>query len=360
MSLYLDGITQFYQYICRVLPEISRQKISLEEMQRRCMPQNRITTSASCGFTFFEKHHTDMLCSAFFALYPGVDIKNTISFVLSLYLLSDTLDTHRSKADITDDIEIHKLYSCLSGAVDPSRSTSCALSSLSDAAISQNAESVSPLCLSIQCRLQLSILPAFAPVAPKLKKLMQYYVDLQSYKHYPPKLRAEYLEAWSQLYLKRYPGIFPWEFIAASSSFIGIAALYASASNPKLTAEDVRLLDEACFPWLCGLDSLLHAYIYAQSSSNAGGLNFTAFYNNLKTCEERILFFAQEAEKACMKLKESSFFIHIINTLIGMYLSAPEANLGMLKLTSKNILQNGPAHFVFYRNLCKLLRLCIR
>lgn len=357
MGQHIDSIARFLQYGFKVLPEVRRQAGSIADRRKLCIPQGYSLAAANSEIDITEQPGIAVLCSSLFALYPGVDIKNTLSFILSLYSLSDTLSAYRSKTGITDDAEIRKLYSCLSGAVDPSRSTGCALANLLKASPSQKKEAASSLCLSDQCRLQLSVLPSFSLVAPKLKKYMQFYVDLQCYRHYPAKIRSEYLETWSDYYLKRYQGIFSWEFCAASDSLLGIVAMYASATNPKLTAEDVRQLDEACFPWLCGLDSLLHSYMYERVSNNNESLNFTSFYKNLKTCEERLSFFTAKSEEVCSKLKENTFYLPMIKTLTGMYLTDSEASFGMHRFASLNILKNDPYQTRFNSTACKLLHL---
>lgn len=354
MGQYTDSIVRFLQYGFKVLPEVRSRTGGISVGQKLCISQLQSTTAANTEAATPEQPDAAVLCSSFFALYPGADKKGTLLFILLLHSLSETLEAYRSERDISVEADIRRLYNCFSCAVDPSRSTSCSPGNLSKAASDQKKEPVSSLCLSDQCRLQLAVLPSYPLVASKFKKYMQLYIDLQSFRHYPARIREGYLKTWSNYYLKRYQEISCWEFCAASDSLLGIVAMYASAANPKLTPKDIRLLDEACFPWLCGLDSLLNAYICARFSQSEN-LNFTSYYKNLKTCEERIIFFASKAEEACMKLKESSFYIMMINILIGIYLSDSEASFGMYKIASSNILKQCSTRAVVYSNACKLL-----
>lgn len=357
MEQYMDSFTRFLQYGFKVLPEVRKQADSIANKRKLCIPQGNELSAAGSNITIPEQFDTAVLCSSYFALYPGADIKSTLSFILSVYSLSDTIEAYRSKKGIADDAEIQRLFRCLSSAVDPSRSTGCALADLLKPVSDIKKENASFPCLSDTCRLQLSLLPSFHLIAPKLKKYIQFYVDLQSYRHYPAKIRSDYLETWSDYYLKRYQGISCWEFCAASDSLLGIIAMYTAASNPKLTEKDVRLLDEACFPWLNGLERLLHSYMNARITNNTENLNFTYYYKNLKTCEERISFFASKAEEACLKLKESSFYLSMIKILTGMYLTNPEANFGMHRFASFNILKNIPSSTRLNNTACKLLHL---
>lgn len=358
MGKNTDSVIRFLQYSFKVLPELRRQAAGLANRQNLCFApcvRNRILLNEESEKR--QQPDNSLLASCLLALYPGADMKSTLSFILSLYTLSDTLRAYRSAADIANEAEVHSLYSCMSGAADPSRSKGCVLASRMGAVPPKKEESALP-CLSDQCRVQLAILPAFHLAAPKLKKYMQLYVDMQSCRYNAEAGRAGYpLEAWSGYYLKRYPGISCWEFCAACDSLLGIGAMYAAATDPKVTPEEIRLLDEACFPWLCGLDSLLHAYLCERITHSTGHLNFTSFYGNLKTCEERLLFFGTKAEKACMKLKENSFFMHLIRNMTGLYLTDPNASFGMYRLASSNILKKSSCHSSLHSNACRLMRL---
>ena len=341
MISFSDQLSCFLQFSLSVLPEVRKQVKSLAAAQKNCVFKNcHKSSDPETAMQYFP--NTTILCSSFFALYPGIDRTGSLSFILSLYILADRLNSHRSSSDITDDAEIRRLYSCLLCAVDPSRSTACILT-----------ES----CLSGICRAELTSLPSLCVVAPKLKKYMEFYIGLQSYKYDPSKNKYKLLEAWSNAYMKRYQGLYWWEFCAASDSFIGIASMFAAASNPDLTQEEIRLLDEACFPWLSGLDRLLSSYISSRLADQYGYIHYASNYKNLKVFEERILFFAKKAEDACSRLKESSFHLALIRMLIGMYLSEPEASFGMHRLASSNILKEEPGQTMLYRMIYKLLHL---
>lgn len=359
MGQYAESTVWFLQYSFKVLPELRRQAADIANRRNLCIaPCIQEQAILNKQAEKREGMNNSLLANCLFALYPGTDMKSMLSFILSLYTLANTLRAYRSASEISNETEVHSLYSCMSSAADPSRSKSCALANrVKPAPVPKKEESAAP-CLSDRCRLQLAILPAYKVVAPKLKKYMQLFVDMQSYK-YDPEVdqAANNLEKWSEYYLKRYPGISCWEFCAACESFIGITAMYAAATDSKVTSEKIRLLDEACFPWLCGLDSLLNAYLCEKATPSAGHLNFTSFYGNLKTCEERILFFGAKAEESCMKLKESSFFMHLIRNMTGIYLTDPDASFGLYRLVSSNILKKSSYHSSFHNNACRLMRL---
>lgn len=348
LEQYADIISGFYFFNYKVLPEVRRQAEVAHAKQKLCIPQHAIRDAPDIHVSLPEHFDMQMLSCCLFTLLPGTDLKSMISFVLSLHTLKDILENYRSRRGIVEESDVRALYGCLSCAVDPSRSGTCAILQSS-----KNTPLMAkpPKCLSDLCRLQLAILPSFKQAAPKIKKYMQLYVDLQSYRHYPSPISRENLRNWCGSYLIRYPEISEWEFCAAADSFLGIAAMVAAASRPGMTHEETALLDEMCFPWLSGLCSILDAAIHIRIDSSTESLNFTSFYKNLRECEERILFFAENAEKACCRLKESSFYIRLIKTIITFYLTSPEANFNMFRLAATNIIKksSSPAYIIPYR-----------
>lgn len=333
----------------RVLPEAYRQRsLALEEL-RRCVPvsvSGKGETEEDLGSGRFP---AGQACCFLFSMCPGVDRGDILSFMISLHSVAETLGMYRKKKDIRDEKEIRDLLGCLSAAVDPSRDLppvdpsgnfACGAYCADAKRQAVPASGRTPLaCHTERCRLKLAVLPSYRHVSGKIKKYMQMYIDLQAYRHYPPVISTDLLKTWSSGYLKRYCDISCWEFCAAADTFLGIAAMYAAASVPDLTEEEVRLLDEFCFPWFSGLCSMLDSMISLRTSPGGGELNFSSFYRNLRECEERLVFFADKTTAACRKLWDSSLYMLITKAAAGLYLSHPEAGFGMLRLTTSNILR---------------------
>ena len=344
MGQLTDTVSYFLRCIFLTLPEARRQEDIIIAQQRLCtpVPVNKKETIHD------EKKpwhlETDKLVCLLFSLFPHTDMKGFLSFILSLFAVDSVLEGHRKRKDIRDENEIRSLLSCLFSSVDPSKVIACGMtdsirSSLQTAEDPDETsrESVLLKCNADQCRLQLAVLPSYQKVAFKIKQYMQLYIDLQSYRHYPQIISIEVLRTWSEDHIKHYSDISCWEFCAAADTFLGIAAMYSAASVPDVTEDEIRLLDEACFPWLSGLVSMLDSVISARAAIGTDEFNFSSFYSNLKECENRIMFFAAQAESACMKLKDSSLYLRVIKAMMALYLSDPETNFSMLRLTAANI-----------------------
>jgi len=344
MGQLTDVAAYFIRYVRKVLPEACRQLEIMDEMAADCIPASFIRNSRPADGSRAGRFSTGMLCSLLFSMVPDAGIKGFITFMLSLYTMDKALKEYRRNRGISDELEIRKLMGCLSAAADPSRSLLCELNDTSQimprpAGRPGPENCGTPVCHAEQCRLQLAVLPSFRLVSGKIKKYMQLYIDLQSYRHYPAVLSTDLLKTWSSNYLKRYSELTWWEFCACTDTFTGIAAMYAAASAGDAAPEEIKLLDEACFPWLCGFISMLDSVIGVRAALGTENMNFSSYYANLKECEERIIFFAERAETALSGLRGGSVYLHLMKIAAGLYLTDPEASFGMLRLARSSIIK---------------------
>lgn len=347
MMQYGDIVPVFMRYVLKILPEAQKQFALTQKIQELCFLREKRSLAAVSPADSPETGMTRCVLPCILsAQLGGTDMEGFISFALSVLSISMMLENYRHNRDIAQEMEIRRLYGCLSRAVDPSRNGNCpmlhSIKNEPKPGVSDNNDPSVQTCLSDRCRLQLAVLPSYGLVAPKMKKYMQFFIDLQAYRYYPPLASVEMLKVWSSGYLQRYHDIDWWEFCAAADSLSGILTMYAAASGPNLSSDEVALLDEACFPWLCGLESLLRS-VLRMRAQKAEGLNFTSFYSNLKECEERILFFVEKASESFMKLRNGEEYCSILKAMISFYLTEPEAGFGMLKLASSFILKKSSA-----------------
>lgn len=356
MKLIEDIIPVFMRYGFKILPETRNLHMLSRNLAELCNPNEKrsLTAFESCVHTY----DIGALPCFLLAQLPVGNTEGVISFALSVLSILELLEHYRHSKDISDEMEIRRLYSCFACAVDPSRNSVCpmihSIKNETRPGAPIGRETTAQTCLSDRCRLQLAVLPSFKLVAPKLKKYAQFYIDLQSYRYYPPLAGVEMLKYWSNGYLQRYHDISWWEFCAASDSLFGIFVMYAAASIPELSAEEAALLDEACFPWLCGLEALLRSVLHMRANE-ADGLNFATFYSHLKECEERIIFFADKTAGSFSRLRNGDMYNNMVKAMIGLYLTEPEAGFGMLKLASSCILKESAADR--YAAFWKLLRM---
>lgn len=286
-----------------------------------------------------------------YTLYPKVKLSNMIKIITSFKMIIYFIDNYCNKLTVKNEAAFRQLYLALLDAVDPKRSINNYFKYCPDKKYNESLQIFVEF-----CRNQLKDLPSYCLVSETIKKYIQYYSDLQIYKHIGEKSRDELIKTWIGYYINQYQGIYWWEFASSLESLLGVFALFAIAYDPDLTAQEVITLDSVYFPWVCSMHSLLNHYVNAQDHYQVDNLNFTSYYKNLKQCEERLSFFIEKSLIYCSKLKYSDFHSTIIKTFIAIYLSDPRAFFAMYKLSSMNLLTQPTPPTTYYYRVYRFLR----
>jgi len=341
------GIRLVYRFVKEIFPMVDSR---LDKWKSICREsEDEVLGIQALASISAKRFHA--LGGSVYALYPKVNAEKAVRFIVSLQTISDYLDNLCDRVGIEDEAAFRQLHVSMLDAVDPEREMGDYYS-----LYPYSRDNGYLKALVEDCREQLINLPSYSLVLDNIKKYVQLYADLQSYKHLPRTVREERLKSWCGCYSRLYPGISCWEFSAAAGSTLGIFALFASAFDPMLTAEEVEMLDSAYFPWICGLHILLDYYIDATEDMETGDLNFTSYYESLKRCEERLCYFMERSLECCSGLPYPGFHRTVVNGLIAMYLSDPKASMGLNRLASRNILKNSSPAAVRYYKICRFLR----
>ncbi|TYQ15823.1 UNVERIFIED_CONTAM: tetraprenyl-beta-curcumene synthase [Acetivibrio alkalicellulosi] len=316
------------RYVIKVFPQVKKNLNQYKKILGTSL-DNELKTQALASINAKKFH---CLGGSIYALYPDVNFHSTIEFITSLQTISDYLDNLCDRTDIKDKNSFWQLHLSLSDALEPS-------STYNDYYMYYPYKEDTYLQYLVGiCKSSLSNLYSYRKAIPYIKKYIELYSHLQTYKHLDICVREQYMKNWGEKYLKSYPQISLWEFSAATGSTLGIFAMYAAAHNPLLSDEEFECIHNAYFPWICGLHILLD------------------YYNDIKVCEERIIFFAKKSLKMCTKLKYPLFHTTVVKGLLAMYLSDSKAFLCHNKKTSFNILNAMESDTKMYFRLCKLLR----
>jgi tetraprenyl-beta-curcumene synthase len=344
---YDSGLKLVLKFIMNIFPEVDKQLKSWTFLGRTL--DDAMLGEQALSSIKSKKFHAQG--GSIYALYPNVDPKGAVKFIVSLQTISDYLDNLCDRAGIQDEPSFRQLHLSMLDAVDTGRK-------MSDYYKYYPYKSDNGYLNKLveECRSQITKLPSYYLVQDIIKKYVHLYSDLQTYKHLAENIREEQLKTWASYYTRQYPGISCWEFSAAAGSTLGMFMLFAAASDPGLTITEVKNIDYAYFPWICSLHILLDYYIDAQEDFQMGDLNFTYYYKNLKHCEERLSYFLQKSIEHCAPLRHPEFHLTIVRGLLAMYLSDPKASWGLNKLASQNLLLHGGKEIKLYYNMCRLLR----
>lgn len=291
------------------------------------------------------------LGGAIFALYPGARRDLAVQFIVALQTISDYLDNLCDRAGIAEEAAFRQLHYAMTDAVDPAdfyhdyyRYYPC----------KEDAGYLLDLVKS--CKNAISELPAYRVVQPGLQKYTRLYSELQIYKHLDRSVREDRLKTWAENHLTAYPGLYWWEFAAATGSTLGMFLLFAAAADPRLSQQEVGLLDKAYFPWIHGLHILLDYFIDSEEDIRMGDLNFVQYYAAPEQCQERLVFFLTRSLREGAFLDHAAFHRLVVRGLLAMYLSDPKAFLPGHRRITNSLLNQGGIVPLFYHKICRLMR----
>lgn len=116
-----------------------------------------------------------------------------------------------------------------------------------------------------------------------------------------------------------------WELAAATSSPLGIFALFAAASRPRLADETVEAIDAAYFPWIGAVVWLMESLV--DHLEDAGGENLSYFgqYASPVDASRRLVAATRRASAAAAGLPHGELHAILLAGAVGLYLSTHEA-----------------------------------
>ncbi len=209
-----------------------------------------------------------------------------------------------------------------------------------------------------ECRESISQLSSYAMVVPSALEAARRIVAFQSLNLSTSQGDHTGLEQWATDATPPSSGLRWWETAAAAGSSLGVHVLIAAAARPGLSTQEIRALDEAYFPWVGGLHSLLDNLIDKHEDEAAGHRSLVEYYGPERAAQ-RMSWLAQRASAAARSLPRARQHELILTAMIANYLSSPQARQPPLEPISAAVLATtgplrGPAMFVFKLRNVKL------
>lgn len=202
-----------------------------------------------------------------------------------------------------------------------------------------------------ECREAFAALPGYAVAAPVARAAAERIVAFQSLNLSEAQGDHLALEQWARAATPPGAGLQWWETAAAAGSSLGVHALIAAAADSGLDALDAELLEQAYFPWIGGLHSLLDNLIDKHEDEAAGHRSLVEYYGPERAAE-RMRWMAEQATSLAEELPHSPRHNVVLAGMIGNYLSTPEAHSPRLAPVSRAVLATTgglarPTMFVF-------------
>jgi tetraprenyl-beta-curcumene synthase len=172
------------------------------------------------------------------------------------------------------------------------------------------------------CQTALLELPSYASVAAPARRAAARIVAFQSLSLG----ERGALERWARTLLPTESGLEWWEAAAAAGSSLGVHALIAAAAKPSLHVEDVVAIEDAYFPWIGALHSLLDSLVDEAEDAASGQFSLVGCYRSLGDAASNMGRLAERALGAARELPHGRRQAVLLAAMACSYLSAPEAS----------------------------------
>lgn len=333
-------------YILRILPQVNKLLKKWEREAKLCSESElRQQVLASL-------HSKAFHCQggAVFAV-PCKNRGTVLKLIVAYQTICDYLDNLCDRAGSTDGRAFLQLHKALIDALTPGKDQEDYYRCFP---LKNDGDYLNKLVK--ECRLCIEKLPSYFMVYDELKKLVDYYIQLQVKKHLALECRENDLINWANEHLREYPEIYWQEFAAASGSTLAVFALFDLASRKHLKKETIKQTVDAYFPWICGLHILLDYLIDQAEDREGGDLNFTFYYKNHEEMLARLKLFVREAHRCTVISESQAFNKTVVEGLLAMYLTDSKVKKEKLQAVAAELLNESGAGARRTHRICSIVR----
>jgi tetraprenyl-beta-curcumene synthase len=187
------------------------------------------------------------------------------------------------------------------------------------------------------CRTALGTLPSYAAVAESARIAAERIVTFQSLNVGKAQGDHVALSRWAREEMPSAADLEWWETAAAAGSSLGVHVLIAAAADAELQQADIAAIDDAYFPWIGALHSLLDNIVDIQEDAVTDQRSLVHYYASPAQAAARLQVLAVKAVGRARALPRGARHAIILAAMAGNYLSAPEANTPDVKTVSQSV-----------------------
>jgi tetraprenyl-beta-curcumene synthase len=173
----------------------------------------------------------------------------------------------------------------------------------------------------------LAALPSYPLVAPAARSAAARIVAFQSLNLGERHGSHEGLERWARAHTPAGSGLRWWETAAAAGSSLGVYALVALAADARLEASEIPAVQDAYFPWIGALHSLLDSLVDVAEDRREGQRNLLRYYSSTQHAAASLASIAAHARAHAHALPRHRRHEAMLAAMVGYYLSAPTASV---------------------------------
>jgi tetraprenyl-beta-curcumene synthase len=176
-----------------------------------------------------------------------------------------------------------------------------------------------------QCRTALGELPSYDAVAPAAGRAAARIAAFQSMHLTRSQGDHEALEHWARALTPADSGLHWWETAASAGSSLGVFALVALAAEGGLHPADVAAVEDAHFPWIGALHSLLDNLVDRCRDEQNGQRSLVDYYASPEDAATHMKALAARATELAGGLSGEPRYTIVLAAMASYYLSMAEA-----------------------------------
>ncbi len=196
-----------------------------------------------------------------------------------------------------------------------------------------------------RCRAALRALPGYQAVRAPAARFGAQIVDYQSFNvSQEPGPQAQFAR-WASELTPPDCGLRWWETAASAGSSLGLFALIAMAAQADVSVADALAVENAYFPWIGALHSMLDSLIDLDEDRASGQRALTENYTDAGETAARMRLLAEESRRRAAALCDSDRHLLMLAAMASIYLAEPQARDPHARAARRAVLRalGGPA-----------------
>ncbi len=179
------------------------------------------------------------------------------------------------------------------------------------------------------CQTAFGSLPARSAVEEELVRISSRLANYQSFNHGDTHGSHKEFLAWASNEAahhrchNRGPELSWWEVGAAGGSSLAAFALFAAATDPRTGPAHAAAIDDAYFPWIGAVNSLLDSVVDRQEDDATGQHRLLDYYASPEQVAERLELITTQAMARARELQPRHGHALIVAAMTSFYLSDP-------------------------------------
>jgi tetraprenyl-beta-curcumene synthase len=184
------------------------------------------------------------------------------------------------------------------------------------------------------CQQALGELPSYGQVAPAAQRAAERVISFQAFN----RRERDAIERWGRKQTPPAGDLRWWETAASGGSSLGVHVMIAAAAEPGIGRAHVDALEQAYFPWIGALHSMLDHLVDVEEDARAGESNLIELYGSTQEAAERMALLAERALVCARALQPAHRHELIVAAMASFYLSAPQAGVGDAAVVARAVL----------------------